>query len=146
MSEAIPRTRRWYWLNTALAIVILVPALIGFGSKFREFILLYGGYEHTKEQQRLLLNHAKQEDVAAQQDRQGLGDEATEGAFALMPILNYLLVSFGFLILFVAAICHGMFRNIEQPKYEMLERDAAIDLVTAEHAHATERAEAEVHA
>jgi uncharacterized repeat protein (TIGR01451 family) len=46
------------------------------------------------------------------------GDE--EGAFTVVPILNYLLVSFGFLLLFVWAILHGMFRDIERPKHTSL--------------------------
>lgn len=94
-----PRTaakkRRWFWLNTALAIVILVPALIGFGTKFREFVILLGTDE--------------------------------EGSFTLMPVFNYLVVCFGFLCLFGAAVLHGMFRNIEQPKIDFLKREAALD-------------------
>ena len=46
-----------------------------------------------------------------------------DGAFAISPILNYLLASFGFLCLFGWATLHGMFRDIEGPKYTMLEID-----------------------
>src|SRR5262249_28751785 len=64
--------RRPHFLVTvALAVVILVPAMWGFGTKFFEFLRL-------------------------------VGDE--EGAFTVVPILNYLLVSFGFLLLFVWAL------------------------------------------
>jgi hypothetical protein len=77
-----------------LALAILLPALWGFGTKFLEFLALYG-------------------------------DE--EGAFTLMPILNYLLASFGFLLLFCWAVLHGMFRDIEKPKHSMLETERGLD-------------------
>jgi hypothetical protein len=77
-----------------LALVILLPALFGFGTKFREFLLL-------------------------------VGDE--DGAFTVMPILNYLLVSLGFLGLFLWAVLHGMFRDIEKPKYRMLLNEQRLD-------------------
>jgi hypothetical protein len=79
---------------TILALVILVPAMLGFGNKFLEFLAL-------------------------------VGDE--EGAFAVMPVLNYLLVSLGFLLLFGWAVMHGMFRNIEGPKYTMLANEKRLD-------------------
>lgn len=50
-----------------------------------------------------------------------------EGAFAISPILNYLLASFGFLFLFGWAALGGMFRDIEEPKYKMLENEALLD-------------------
>ena len=50
-----------------------------------------------------------------------------EGAFAISPILNYLLASLGFLLLFAWAALGGMFRDIEQPKYTMLENEALLD-------------------
>ena len=85
-----PRTR----VTVILAVIILVPALIGFGVKFREFLHL-------------------------------VGDE--DGSFTIMPILNYLLVSLGFLLLFLWAILHGMFRDIEKPKYQMLANERQLD-------------------
>src|SRR6516162_7736619 len=81
-------------VTIALAFVILVPALWGFGNKFIEFLML-------------------------------VGDE--EGAFTVVPILNYLLVSLGFLLLFGWAVLHGMFRNIEGPKHTMLENEQRLD-------------------
>jgi uncharacterized membrane protein len=87
---ARPRT----WLMTILALIILVPAMLGFGNKFLEFLLL-------------------------------VGDE--EGAFTVIPILNYLLVSLGFLLLFGWAVMHGMFRNIEGPKHTMLANEQRLD-------------------
>jgi hypothetical protein len=79
---------------SVLALVILVPALLGFGTKFLEFLALVG---------------------------------QEEGAFTVVPILNYLLVSFGFLLLFGWAVLHGMFRDIEKPKYQMLANERQLD-------------------
>jgi hypothetical protein len=50
-----------------------------------------------------------------------------EGSFAISPVVNYLLASFGFLMLFGWAALGGMFRDIEQPKYAMLENEAKLD-------------------
>jgi len=87
--------RRWTFLQLALALGILIPALYGFGTKFREFLILYGSGE--------------------------------EGAFTLMPIVNYLLSSLGFFFLFLWAMLHGMFRNIEQPKHDLLANEDRLD-------------------
>ena len=78
-----------------LALVILIPCLLGFGNKFREFVLLFSG--------------------------------EVDGAFAISPILNYLLVSLGFFFLFLWAILHGMFTDIERPKVQMLEIERMLD-------------------
>jgi len=77
------------------ALLILVPSLLGFANKFREFILLYRG------------------DV--------------DGVFAITPIVNYLLASLGFFCLFFWAIYQGMFRDIEAPKFTMLENERRLD-------------------
>ncbi len=53
------------------------------------------------------------------------GDE--EGAFAIVPIANYLLASLGFAMLFVWAMFQGMFRDIEKPKETMLANEAKLD-------------------
>lgn len=53
------------------------------------------------------------------------GDPA--GAFAVTPIVNYLLAGCGFLLLFAWAARNGMFRDIERPKYEMLENERKLD-------------------
>jgi hypothetical protein len=79
----------------AMATAVLVPCLLGFGTKFIEFIALYRG--------------------------------DAEGAFAISPILNYLLASFGFLLLFGWAALGGMFHDIEAPKYTMLQNEALLD-------------------
>jgi hypothetical protein len=49
------------------------------------------------------------------------------GAFAIAPIVNYLLASAGFLMLFGWAAANGMFHNIERPKFTMLENEARLD-------------------
>src|SRR5271166_6283304 len=55
-----------------------------------------------------------------------------DGVFAITPIVNYLLASLGFFFLFCWAICHGMFRDIERPKYEMLENERRLDVEDGE--------------
>lgn len=51
----------------------------------------------------------------------------SEGWFAISPVVNYLLASLGFLCLFAWAAGHGMFRNIEEPKFQMLEVEQVLD-------------------
>ena len=87
--------RRRLWVMVMATLVFLVPALLGFGNKFFEFVALY--------------RH----------------DEL--GAFTIVPIVNYLLASGGFLFLFLWATMHGMFRDIEGPKYTMLENERRFD-------------------
>ncbi len=50
-----------------------------------------------------------------------------DGVFAISPILNYLLASFGFLCLFGWAVTQGMFRDIELPKRTMLDIQNELD-------------------
>lgn len=49
------------------------------------------------------------------------------GAFAITPIVNYLLAGCGFLMLFAWAARNGMFRDIEAPKFQMLENERRLD-------------------
>ncbi len=58
-----------------------------------------------------------------------MSQEEEGGGFALVPIMNYLLVAVGFICLMVWATINGMFRDIEKPKYTMLEQEDAIDRV-----------------
>jgi nitrogen fixation-related uncharacterized protein len=51
----------------------------------------------------------------------------TDGAFAIAPLLNYLLASAGFFLLFLWAAMNGMFHDIEGPKYTMLEREEELN-------------------
>lgn len=50
-----------------------------------------------------------------------------DGVFAISPVMNYLLASVGFFFLFCWAIMHGMFRDIEQPKNDMLNNERMLD-------------------
>jgi hypothetical protein len=50
-----------------------------------------------------------------------------DGVFAITPIINYLLASLGFFFLLCWAIAQGMFRDIERPKYTMLENERKLD-------------------
>lgn len=50
-----------------------------------------------------------------------------EGVFALTPIINYLLASFGFLCLLGWGAANGMFTDIELPKRTMLENEQQLD-------------------
>lgn len=57
-----------------------------------------------------------------------------EGAFAITPIVNYGLATAGFLCLLLWGMFHGMFRDIEEPKYTMLVREAHLDRLAAQRA------------
>lgn len=50
-----------------------------------------------------------------------------DGIFAVTPIVNYLLASLGFFFLLLWATAQGMFRDVERPKVDLLEREAALD-------------------
>lgn len=93
--SVLPRSRVRQVLMIALAALILVPSLFGFGNKLLEFVALTQG------------------DI--------------EGIFALTPLVNYLLASFGFLCLFLWAVFNGMFHDIERPKHDLLETEAWLD-------------------
>ena len=95
MTETTRSTRLRSRITLILAVVILVPSLWGFGSKFLEFISIFRG--------------------------------EVDGAFAIAPILNYLLASIGFLLLFLWATMNGMFHDIERPKHRMLEIEDQLD-------------------
>lgn len=98
MNETVSRktTSRSQVITTIIfALVILIPSLLGFANKFREFIMIFRG--------------------------------EVDGVFAISPIMNYLLASLGFFFLFCWAIAHGMFRDLERPKYAMLENERRLD-------------------
>ena len=50
-----------------------------------------------------------------------------EGTFMLVPVLNYFIVFMGMLCLLAWATTNGMFRDIEKPKYDMLETERELD-------------------
>jgi|CXWL01.1.fsa_nt_gi hypothetical protein len=78
-----------------MAVVIVVPAAIGFVTKFVYFV------------------------------RTLRTDSA--GSFAILPMVNYLAVAAGFFCLLIWAAFRGMFRDIEGPKYTMLDREDRLD-------------------
>ena len=78
-----------------MAVLILVPSMLGFVAKFIEFTRTFQG--------------------------------APDGAFAITPMLNYLLASAGFFCMLVWAIANGMFHDIEKPKYTMLDNEKKLD-------------------
>ncbi len=88
-------SRRQFLITCILAVVILVPSLWGFGSKFIEFIRLFRS--------------------------------SSDGVFAISPIMNYLLAGMGFFCLLCWGIVHGMFTDVEQPKYSMLQNEQQLD-------------------
>ena len=57
------------------------------------------------------------------------------GSF-LIPVLNYLLVAAGFFCLFLWAYFTGQFRDLEAPKYRMLEMQDEIDRMELRHGEA----------
>jgi hypothetical protein len=82
-------------LRTFFALLVLLPCMYGFCTKFWELVVICQG------------------DMT--------------GAFAIAPIVNYLLASAGFLLLLGWAAANGMFRDIERPKQTMLEHERWLD-------------------
>ncbi len=59
--------------------------------------------------------------------------------FAMIPVVTYLIVAAGFGCLFLWAYLTGQFRNVEAPKYRMLEMQDQIDAqITANDSYAVE--------
>ena len=52
---------------------------------------------------------------------------SSDGGFAITPVINYLLASLGFFFLLMWAAVNGMFRDLERPKYLMLENERELD-------------------
>jgi hypothetical protein len=82
-------------VKTFFALVVLLPCMYGFCTKFWELVVICQG------------------DMT--------------GAFAIAPIMNYLLASAGFLLLLGWAAANGMFHDIERPKQTMLEHERWLD-------------------
>ncbi len=53
--------------------------------------------------------------------------DAPDVSFALMPIVTYLVVAGGFFCLLAWALLGGHLRDVEGPKYFMLENERALD-------------------
>lgn len=49
------------------------------------------------------------------------------GAFAVAPVLNYLLASAGFFCMMLWAMRNGMFHDVERPKEVFLENEKLLD-------------------
>lgn len=58
--------------------------------------------------------------------------------FAISPLVTYLIVAAGFACLFLWAFLSGQFRDIEGPKYRMLELQRRIDRAEADAGHRAE--------
>ena len=56
-----------------------------------------------------------------------LTSDTNDGGFAITPVINYLLASLGFFLLLLWAALNGMFRDLERPKYLMLENERELD-------------------
>lgn len=133
--EVRRRSPLWFWVNWLLALAILMPACGGFVWKFRELVLLYDSFiarqRHAELQPRAATLPKPADAMPVPVDklerRHFTTTEAEDGGFAVAPILNYLFVSLGFLLLFLAAIAQGMFRDIEQPKRDLLVREQFLD-------------------
>ena len=88
-------------ITIVFGVLILIPSMLGFIMKFRELMTL------TK--------------LAA------LTQGGEDGGFAITPVINYLLASAGFFFLLLWAAVNGMFRDLENPKYVMLENERELD-------------------
>jgi hypothetical protein len=95
MSQKPLHNRLILAVTLVLAVLILVPSMLGFINKFIEFYHVARG--------------------------------EADGAFALTPLVNYLLASLGFFCLLLWAIGQGMFHDIEAPKHAMLENERRLD-------------------
>ena len=52
---------------------------------------------------------------------------SADGAFAIMPIANYLLATMGFALLLFWAAANGTFREIENPKNDLFLQEQLLD-------------------
>lgn len=50
-----------------------------------------------------------------------------EAGYTIIPISNYFLVAGGMACLFGWAVYNGMFKDVEAPKYDMLEHERELD-------------------
>jgi hypothetical protein len=52
--------------------------------------------------------------------------------FAITPLIMYMSVAAGFLLLFVWTVLRGDYKDIERPKYRLFERELEIDIRNSE--------------
>lgn len=96
-------TRRFLWI---FSIVMVLTAGSAFGIKLVEFLLEFSG-------------------------NVGRGAARSNVLFAIAPLLTYLIVAAGFACLFLWAYLTGQFRDVERPKFRMLEMQDAFDRAEA---------------
>ncbi|MCA9057256.1 MAG: cbb3-type cytochrome oxidase assembly protein [Planctomycetaceae bacterium] len=99
-ASRMPARSKNHWVVTVplvFAVLLLIPSMLGFVMKFRELWALSSG------------------------------QAGMDGGFAITPVVNYLLASLGFLCLLLWAALNGMFRDLEKPKYAMLENEWELD-------------------
>ncbi|MCA9247669.1 MAG: hypothetical protein KDA42_11150 [Planctomycetales bacterium] len=89
-------------ITGVLAVIILPACFWGMSSKFIALIKL------------VLSDHPK----------------ASEAAFAVAPMTNYMLATAGFVFLLFWAAANGMFRDIEKPKQTLLDVESRLDAQT----------------
>jgi len=86
---------RTHWLTWTLTVAVLIPAILGFGNKFLDLVLVVQGDE--------------------------------EGAFAVTPIVNYLLATAGFFCLLLWSATQGAFHNLNEPSQRMFDNEKRLD-------------------
>lgn len=96
--KGITGSHRWFLL--IFAAIFFVPAGIGFADKLVAFF-------------RVTFVHAE--------------GRFEDGRFAIIPLMNYLLVFGGMFCLLLWAIANGMFKDVEAPKYTMLDSERELD-------------------
>ncbi len=52
---------------------------------------------------------------------------SADGAFAITPIVNYILATLGFFCMLCWATYNGMFREMERPKHHFLDTEEELD-------------------
>lgn len=124
------KRRRQLWITLFLALIFLLPAMFGFGTKLFSLIYLV---------QNQFQPVAEKVEGETEHERQANRLRDPEGAFAIAPLLAYVLISIGFFFLMIWAMYHGIFQDIEAPKYtfleteEMLDREDHFHLMHADH-------------
>lgn len=99
-----PGSRVNGWIAMIIfSLLILPPAFLGFGNKFMEFVTFATSPPESSE------------------------SGVTDFRFVLPAVMSYLLASLGFFFLLCWSVFQGMFRDIEGPKYDMLEREQEIE-------------------
>jgi len=94
----VSRGHRWFLL--LFTLLFIVPAGLGFMNKLYDFLIL---------------------------SALEIKGQYQDSRFALIPLMNYLLMFLGMFCLLIWAIYNGMFKDVEAPKYSMLESERNLD-------------------